>query len=507
MSMEMSLTRRQALTLSGATAAGLALGGLPSLARSVASMALSLPIPALIEARNGEPVTLRLQTSRHRFGSGAAVPSTGISATYLGPVVRVRSVDTIAFRVENQLDEETTLHWHGLMVPSQVDGGPHNAIKPGATWTPEITVKQPAATTWFHPHPHGNTARQVYGGLAGMMIVSDGGDRDRGLPATYGVDDLPIVLQDKRFGRSGELVYEPTMMDLMHGFHGDTLLVNGVIEPLANVPAGLVRLRLLNAANARSFDLHFSDRRPFFVVAGDAGLLSEPVEVRSLVIAPAERYEILVNFSDGRPIELLTLDGSDGFGPGMMMPKMRSRVSTGGTEVFMRFQPDPTLKADVTRLPRELAELSPPDVKSAVKWRTFELNPMRGMMGMNMTRMGPMSGRDGGPAHTMTINGSSFAMDRVDVTAKLGTAEIWEIVSAAMAHPFHVHGARFRILSNNGTKPSAQASGWKDVVLVEDRAELLVHFDNLAPSEMPFMYHCHILEHEDQGMMGQFAVV
>ena len=191
----------------------------------------ALPIPQLIEARSGEPVTLTLQKTQHRFGSGPAVASRGISASYLGPVVRVRNGDTIPFRVENRLDEETTLHWHGMLVPSHVDGGPHNTIKPGAVWTPEITIKQPASTTWFHPHPHGNTAPQVYSGLAGMMIVSDGADRDRGLPATYGVDDLPIVLQDKRFGRNGEVVYQPDMMDIMHGFQGDTLVVNGAIGP------------------------------------------------------------------------------------------------------------------------------------------------------------------------------------------------------------------------------------------------------------------------------------
>ena len=306
MSIKTSLTRRQALMLSGSAAAGLAVGGLPRWAHGAPSVASPLPIPQLIEARNGEPVTLSLQKTRHRFGPGPAVPSQGISSSYLGPVVRVRSGDTIPFRVENNLDEETTLHWHGLLVPSQVDGGPHNMISPGAVWSPEITIKQPAATTWFHPHPHGNTARQVYSGLAGMMIVSDGADPDRGLPATYGVDDLPIVLQDKRFTRGGEVVYQPSMMDIMHGFQGDTLLVNGAIAPAANVPVGMVRLRLLNAANARNFDLRFADRRPFFVVAGDGGLLAEPVEVRNLVIAPAERYEVLVDFSDGRAVDLIT---------------------------------------------------------------------------------------------------------------------------------------------------------------------------------------------------------
>ena len=339
------------------------------------------------------------------------------------------------------------------------------------------------------------------------MIVSDGADRDRGLPATYGVDDLPIVLQDKRFGRNGELVYEPDMMDMMHGFRGDTLLVNGAIGPVARVPAGFVRLRFLNAANARTFDLRFADRRAFFVIAGDAGYLGEPVEMRNLLIGPAERYEVLVNFADGRPVELVTRsDTGVGLGAGMMMQMGRSRGSPEGAELVMRFQPDAGLQTTVVGLPRQLAALAAPDVKSAVAWRTFELNPM---MGMGMMGMPGMGGQGGGPSHMMGINGRSFAMDRIDVTAKLGTSEIWEIVATAMpmAHPFHVHGASFRILSKGGRKPSAHESGWKDVVLVEQHAELLVRFDNLAPPKMPFMYHCHILEHEDQGMMGQFAVV
>ena len=520
MTKKFSFTRRQALLVSGAAAAGLTLGGLPKWARSIAATAPSLPIPALIDARNGEPVTLSLQKGRHRFGSGPAVPSTGISSGYLGPVVRVRSGDTIPFRVENRLDEETTLHWHGLLIPSHVDGGPHNTIKPGAVWTPELKIKQPAATTWFHPHPHGNTARQVYGGLAGMMIVSDGGDPDRGLPAAYGVDDLPVILQDKRFGRGGEFAYAPTMMDMMHGFQGDTLLVNGAIGPVASVPAGYVRLRLLNAANARNFDLRFSDRRPFFVIAGDAGLLAEPVEVKNLVIAPAERYEVLVDFSDGRPVELVTApDTHHDAGPGMMMmPMARPRGAVTGTETLVGFRPDPALEAAVTRLPRELARIAAPDIAAAVAWRTFELNPMMGMMGMmgmDMPGMGAMIGRamgmlgdaDHAEAQMMGINGRSFSMNRVDVTAKLGTSEIWEVTSTMMAHPFHIHGVSFRILSNNGRKPSAEQSGWKDVVLVQERAEILVRFDHPAASKMPFMYHCHILEHEDHGMMGQFAVV
>ena len=165
MSIKTSLTRRQALMLSGAAAAGLAVGGLPRWARGAPSAASPLPIPQLIEARNGEPVTLSLQKTQHRFGPGPAVPSQGISSSYLGPVVRVRSGDTIPFRVENNLDEETTLHWHGLLVPSHVDGGPHNTIKPGAVWSPEITIKQPAATTGSIPTRTGTRRGKFTQGL------------------------------------------------------------------------------------------------------------------------------------------------------------------------------------------------------------------------------------------------------------------------------------------------------------------------------------------------------
>jgi FtsP/CotA-like multicopper oxidase with cupredoxin domain len=242
------------------------------------------------------------------------------------------------------------------------------------------------------------------------------------------------------------------------------------------------------------------------------------VEVRRLVIAPAERYEVLVDFGDGRSVDLVTAPDA-GHGPGMMMPMMGPRRRPAGSlELLMRFRPDTALKAAITRLPKQLATLAEPDVKLAVAWRTFEFNPMMGMgmMGVGMMGMG-MTGRvastdydhGDGLLQMMGINGRSFAMDRVDVTVKLGTAEIWEISAGGMpmAHPFHVHGASFRILSKNGGKPAAHESGWKDVVLVEEHAEVLVRFENPAPPKMPFMYHCHILEHEDHGMMGQFAVV
>jgi blue copper oxidase len=223
-----------------------------------------------------------------------------------------------------------------------------------------------------------------------------------------------------------------------------------------------------------------------------------------------------VDFGDGRSVDLVAAPDA-GHGPGMMMPMMGPRRRPAGSlELLMRFRPDTALEAAITRLPKQLAVLAEPDVKSAVAWRTFELNPMMGMGMMGMGTMGApgrlaSADHDHGDGHLqmMGINGRAFAMDRVDVTARLGTAEIWEISTGGMpmAHPFHVHGASFRILSKDGGKPAAHEAGWKDVVLVDEHAEVLVRFDNPAPPKMPFMYHCHILEHEDHGMMGQFAVV
>jgi blue copper oxidase len=137
------------------------------------------------------------------------------------------------------------VHWHGLIIPGAVDGGPHNTVAAGQHWKASLNVDQPESTAWFHPHPHGETAQQVYSGLAGMLIVEDGRGERMGLPRSYGIDDLPLVLQDRFLDRSGAPVYQPGPMDIMAGYRGDIVIVNGTVAPVAQVPAGLVRLRLL----------------------------------------------------------------------------------------------------------------------------------------------------------------------------------------------------------------------------------------------------------------------
>ena len=452
-----------------------------------------LPIPPLIDAaKQGGAVKLKVTSGRHAFLKGKPTRSYGYSGPVLGPVVRMRRGDEVEITVENTLDSDTTVHWHGLLVPGYVDGGPHQIIKSGGTWRPRLKIEQPASTAWFHPHLHHDSARQVYMGLTGLIIVDDGSDAGLGLPRTYGIDELPIIIQDRSFDTDGSLLYDPdpNPQTIQYGSRGDTIIVNGVVRPVAQVPCSLARLRIVNAANAQNFDLRFSDRREFRVIASDAGFLSAPVSVNQLRISPAERFEILVDFGNRKPVMLET-------GPDTVMGIFGAVSPDDATEFvsIMRFEPTATAGL-VKHLPDRLVEPAAADADRAVRRRQFVLDS--GICGgKRPTEAGMLPG--------LCINGKTHDLARIDVETRLGTLEVWEIVSIGMAHPFHVHGASFRILSLDGAPPPAHLAGWKDVVLVEDKAELLVAFNHPATKEHPFMYHCHILEHADAGMMGQYV--
>jgi Multicopper oxidase len=279
--------------------------------------------------------------------------------------------DEVQVTVENALDTVTTVHWHGLLAPGYNDGGPQQLIKPREIWRPVLKINQPATTLWFHPHPHHDTARQIYMGLTGLIILDDGSDARLNLPRTYGVDDLPIILQDRSFDSEGSIGYdnkELNALDIAYGARGDSVIVNGAIAPIAKVPASLVRLRLLNAANAQNFDLRFKDRRTFYVIASDGGFLPAPVAVTQLTISPAERFEILVDFTDGKAVALET-------GPDKEMGEF-GRVAPDGSADYvpvMQFEPTQT-RSLVKRVPDRLIEPAAVTLGSAVRRRQFVLD-------------------------------------------------------------------------------------------------------------------------------------
>lgn len=452
-----------------------------------------LRIPPLLDARKqGQSISLKVQSGQTEFFPGRESPTLGYNGSYLGPTIRLYRGDDVQVAVANALTEDTTAHWHGLIVPGELDGGPHQRIRPGETWRPVLPVRQPAATLFYHSHAHGRTAEQVYRGLAGVLIVADDAERGLGLPSDYGVDDLPLVIQDRQF-EDGRLIFATGMMTTMQGRRGDTLLVNGTPNAVARVPARLVRLRLVNGSNARIYGLSFDDDRPFHWIASEGGLLEAPLEVRSLSLAPAERAEILVDFSDMRPTTLVT--GPDANASMMMGGVGRLRDGIAGAfssakQPVLAFETSGAAQIPAA-LPSRLAERAHLDAAQAAKRRRFVLN-----MGM-----GSMMG--GGGMGT-TINGRAFDLNRIDEHVRLGDTEIWEVSGETMAHPFHVHGVHFEVLSRAGRAPDVRDQGLRDTVLVKEPVELLVRFTQPAV-KAPFMYHCHILEHEDNGMMGQYA--
>lgn len=495
----MTLTRRS--FLAGTLLAGGSLWAASSLWKpSVAAESRQLRIPELIDARDKrQSIALKAQIGKTSFFPGRESVTLGYNGSYLGPTLRVHRGDDVEMAVTNALGEDTTVHWHGLLIPGKLDGGPHQTIRSGSTWRPVLPIRQPAATLWYHSHIHGRTGEQVYAGLAGLLIVSDDDERALGLPSEYGVDDLPLILQDRQF-QNGTLVLPQGMMSVMHGRRGDTLMVNGTVNPVARVPRGLVRLRLVNGSNAREYDLAFADDRPFHWIASEGGLLDKPVELRSLRLAPGERAEILADFSDGQPATLET--GPDGNLP-MMMGMMTAAANLGriGRETVVRFEPQGKSALE-SKVPDRLHAYERLDEAKAVRRRRFVMN-----MGMGgMMRGGPsMGGMMRGGMGMLGINGRTFDMGRVDEQVRLGDIEVWEVSGDMMAHPFHIHGVHFEVLSRNGSAPGIRDQGLRDTVVAQGPVELLVKFTQTATAS-PFMYHCHILEHEDNGMMGQFSV-
>ncbi len=486
-------------------AGGAALVGTRFVAPAWAKAApVSLPIPKLVDGTSGEPLNLTIRKGLWSFMPGVATPTLGINQDYLGPTIRTRRNSELNLNYHNTLNEGVSVHGHGLHVPGEVDGGPQLEIAPSQRWQPTLSIVQPAATCWYHSHTHGKTGEHVYRGLAGMMIIDDDMSDDLPLPRTYGVDDLPVIIQDRTFDAKGHLVYSLKDAD-EDGWLGETVIINGAISPVARVPAGKVRLRLLNGANARFYIVTFADKRTFHKIACDGGLLSEPVEMTAMEMAPGERCEIVVDLADGAPAGLLTLfeDQFDDEEEGVLSTLLDRFLSADrpAPQPSLTLTPDKALPAHTAPLPGKMAEIVRPKPSEIVRTRDF-------MLEMDGGKGGGHAGHAGHGAMSMTINGAVMDMSVINEEVKRGEWERWRIRADQGAHPFHVHGCSFLIEQMEGAPVTPDQQGWKDMVVLDDDdwSEIVVRFDHLATKAYPYMYHCHILEHEDHGMMGQFTV-
>ena len=478
MSVTKAIKRRQFLGLSAGTTASLLLSQCSKSPQSAAPPAASAT-QAIYRSQGGllslglvaAPQQLSLgQRSANLLAYNGQVP---------GPRLEAKPGDTVQIRFTNELNQPTNLHYHGLHIPPTGTGdNVFLEISPGESHTYEfqIPADHPSGTFWYHPHYHGLVAEQLFGGLAGLFVVR--GELDE-IPEIKAAHEAFLVLKDFALDRSGNIP-NPGHMAQMTGRVGDLLTANGEFNPPLEIPAGgLLRLRLLNASSSRFFQLSL-EGHPFHLIATDGGAIAAPIEMSELVLAPGERVEVLVQ-CDRKPGQYRLLNQPFNPAQGMMGGMMGGgmmRSQNRRTETVATLTYSGT--ADSLALPKQLIAVEPlPEPQTT---RQFTLNHG---MGMGMVFL---------------INGKAFDHNRIDTQVQLDTVEDWEISNTGtMAHPFHIHTNKFQLVSRNG-QPAPYAA-WKDVVSVSpaESVRIRIPFRDYAGKTV---YHCHVLDHEDRGMMG-----
>jgi FtsP/CotA-like multicopper oxidase with cupredoxin domain len=414
------------------------------------------------------------------------------------PVIRTRRGQKVRIFFTNRLPEKSIVHWHGLHIVQRMDGHPMYAVATGNRYVYEFTVDNRAGTYWFHPHPHERTGFQVYHGLAGFLLVGD--DEEDALKLPRGTFDLPLVIQDCTFDSRNQLVYLQTMMDRMMGFMGERILVNATPDYTKRVERNAYRLRLLNGSNSTAYRLSLNNGRPFLIIGTDGGLLEQPITRLTLTLGVGERADVWLDFGAAQSGEEVALVAQP-FAPmlsGGGMPMMR-RPANDAPRAIARFRVG-SEAAGKSSLPARLSQFPELDLREAVNReqpRRIRLSMMRGQA---------------------FLNGRTFDMEAVadDERVRLGTTEVWELVNdSAMAHPLHIHNLQFRVIERSSASSTSDDrsdlstgftdEGLKDVVLVlpGQRVNVLMRFEDHTGL---YLYHCHILEHEDLGMMRNYRV-
>jgi FtsP/CotA-like multicopper oxidase with cupredoxin domain len=528
------MLRRSALQLLGASAlvhlaraSGVAApgqAGRPASSPPDVELALTA---ALAEASllPGAPTRVWQFTAQVIRGPATAVQP--LEGSHLGPVLRLRRGQRVRVRFTNRLGEPSIVHWHGLDVPERADGHPRLAVVDGGEYVYDFEVANRAGTYWYHPHPHARTGPQVYYGLAGLLLVSDREEEALGLPSGDG--ELLCVLQDRSFGADNQLEYlegaaapgpgggagrmgigrgmrggmgmgggMSGMMAAMNGWLGDRMLVNGRIQPTLDVGRRTYRVRLLNGSNARVYKLAWSDGSPMTVIGGDGGLLARVRTQTAVTLAPGQRADVLLDLSEharGSTVELgsMPFPAADSGRVGMMGET--SPVPQGAPLTLM------TLRVSGDRGPR----VEVPGRLSTDDFREVAGAPVR-RVPLTFMRM------------SWRVDGRVFEMRDVadGETVAPGSTHIWEFenranpMGMAMAHPMHLHGRQFRVLSRTGGSPNAlregiNDAGWLDTVLVLPGETVRIQV-TFSTHEGLFLYHCHNLEHEDMGMMRNIRI-
>jgi FtsP/CotA-like multicopper oxidase with cupredoxin domain len=503
----MKFSRREALGYAGLTGAGLLTGCLiprpearvlPSRAPLPNPFQRTLPVlPTLKPVRADEKtdfydVTVRQASVRILDGMDTSI--WGYDGIVPGPTIEARVGRSVSLHLRNALNVPIVNHLHGGRTSTESDGYPTDLIMPvGGFPAPHMadplakitqgerdyiyTNEQRAATLWYHDHRMDFTAPQVWRGLAGMYILRDAEEERLGLPR--GEKEIALLLCDRSFDADGSLRYpsiDPTLRETpgveapyMGGVLGDVILVNGAPWPRLEVANVKYRFRILNASNARRYDLALDGAASMVQIGSDGGLLAQPIPHRSIRIAPSERFDVVVDFSKCAIGSQVTL---------------RNKLGDGRTGRIMRFDVVRS-ERDESNVPAKLSDIPAPRPEEAVLTRVFDFSFRRA-------------------SHDWTINGNPFEVSRMDARPKLGSVEIWQM-RADFSHPLHLHLVHFQVLGHSG-RPGPYDAGWKDTVNLGPGqvVNILARFSGYRGR---YVFHCHNLEHEDMSMMGNFEVV
>jgi FtsP/CotA-like multicopper oxidase with cupredoxin domain len=440
----------------------------------------ALPIPPTLTPSSTDAasdyynVTMKLGSAQ--IIPGLSTPIWGFNGITPGPVIKAQKGRQVKVHMTNSLSENMSTHLHGGHTPSNndptlgSDGGPMAVFGPNTSRDYTYPNNQIAATLWYHDHAMDLTAAHVYEGLAAPYIITDSVEQSLNLPS--GSYDVPLVIQDKTFNADGSLCYVVDSSTIRQGFQGDTILVNGAVQPYYKVAQRKYRFRVLNGSNSSRYELSLSTGDSLVQIASDGGLLQAPVSRTSALMAPAERDDFVIDFSKYPLGTQVILNNKQTWG-------------TRNTGQIMRFDVTSTA-TDTSTLPTTLATINKIDPKSATVSRTWTLDSSNG---------------------TWMLNNQPYDPNRIDAQVKLGSTEVWTFENhSGEYHPIHVHDVEFQVVNEDRGAPPAYDAGWKDVFLVKpwSSVQVVTTFnDNLGT----YVIHCHNLEHEDHSMMAQFQVV
>ena len=435
-----------------------------------------LTIPPLIDVGRGRPIRLDFRPAQAQFNQGKLVEVWGANGQYLGPTVRVRSNDFVKLTYLNNLPQPLSINIQGLLAPTEMIGSQLRSLNAGASWSPIISVHQPACTAWYHADSMLNSAYQVYRGVVGMWLVEDDESRKAQLPNKYGVNDIPLILQDQLITKQGEQAIDSQQLQ----FFGSRLFVNGQESPYLSVARSWVRLRIVNASLSRPYSLRLDNGKPLQLIATGVGMLAEPVEMDSIQLAPSERVEVLVDMNEGGNVSLISGEPRD------LLFKVKQLFSDNNElqdNVILELRPEGLVSA-FNNTP-QLVPFNVDDFAlSIAQERRLVIRPL-----------------------DRVINKQRFDPKRIDFTIKQGTVERWYIHSDE-AIGFTLQGAKFIVETRGGQQVPHKQLAWRDTVWIEKNQEitLLIKFEQNATTDLPFSFGVSDLMLRDRGCMGQFTV-